>query len=271
MFHIIINIKNDRYNNKLCQPNEYLPHYFFHRYLFDMRLSLLDILKEEIKEQGYGRLYQSLKLSPEKKAGDISGYDFETKSTIKKSEPVLKEPEVGSYSLEDTEFEIEGDLSSLSKFSNKGKPLKSNKYFILHHTGGRGNAEGVINTLNTRDIGVLGVQWIIDLNAKIYQGLPLGSKGAHVSSGKKLTSTAPPDLSNETAQGVEIIANDDSDVTLSQCFSALKLVKSLGFDLSNIYGHGEVNNHKQKNEGQKCKKFFKENWNTPYSEILKKI
>lgn len=236
-----------------------------------MRLSLLDILKEEIKEQGYGRLYQSLEISPGKKAGDISGYDFEKSSAIKKSEPVLKEPEVGSYNLEDTDFEIEGDLSSLSKFSNKGKPLKSNKYFILHHTGGRGNAEGVISTLNNRDIGVLGVQWIIDLNGKIYQGLPLGSKGAHVSSGKKLTSTAPLDLSNETSQGVEIIANDDSDVTLSQCFSALKLVKSLGFDLSNIYGHGEVNNHKQKSEGQKCKKFFKENWNTPYSEILKKI
>jgi len=72
-----------------------------------MRLSLLDILKEEIKEQGYGRLYHSLELSPGKKAGDISGYDFETKSTIKKSEPILKEPEVASYNLEDTEFEIE--------------------------------------------------------------------------------------------------------------------------------------------------------------------
>jgi cell wall-associated NlpC family hydrolase len=72
-----------------------------------MRLLLLDILKEEIKEQGYGRLYQSLELSPGKKAGDISGYDFETNSTIKKSEPILKEPEVASYNLEDTEISVE--------------------------------------------------------------------------------------------------------------------------------------------------------------------
>jgi hypothetical protein len=248
-----------------------------------MRLSLLDILKEEIKEQGYGTYMQDLKLPSGERLGDISGFDFVKNQVIKNtsnpssSNPSssnttpTNQPEVKSNVVLDTNFEIDGDLSSSSNYPDKGKPLTNDKYFVLHHTGGRGSASGVVSTLNNREVGVLGVQWIIDRDGKIYRGLPAGSKGSHIKSGRHLTNTAPSDISNNTAQGVEIIAKNDEDVLPLQCFSAFKLIKNLGYPLSNIYGHGEINSHKSATEGQKCKTFIKDNWDSSIDEVAKKV
>lgn len=94
----------------MCQPNEYLPHLFFHRYLFNMRLSLLDILKEEIKEQGYGTYMQDLKLPSGERLGDISGFDFEKNQVIKNtSNPTSSNTvvDVKSYEVPETEISVE--------------------------------------------------------------------------------------------------------------------------------------------------------------------
>ena len=72
------------------------------------------------------------------------------------------------------------DISSQSNF--KFRQMKNNKYFIFHHTAGRGDAPGVIKILNCRrrknkkpGCMVLGVQFIIDREGKVYRGLPNGS------------------------------------------------------------------------------------------------
>ncbi len=132
--------------------------------------------------------------------------------------------------------------------------------FILHHTAGRGSAMDVVNILNGRG---LGIQYIIDRNAKIYKGTK-GTKGAHVA---YFYNSAPKEMNNSTAEGVEIIANDDSDILLSQCRSALLLVKSLGYSLNQIYGHGEVSYNKQRTEGATCKAYFNKYWNTTEAEL----
>jgi hypothetical protein len=67
-------------------------------------------------------------------------------------------------------------------------------------------------------------------------------------------------VSNTTAEGVEIIANDDADVLEVQCKAALTLVKKLGYSNGQIYGHGEVSTNKQPTEGQKCKTYIKNNF-----------
>jgi hypothetical protein len=84
-------------------------------------------------------------------------------------------------------------------------------------------------------------------------------------------SGVPQDISNSTAQGVEIIGNDDSDMLPIQCLSALKLVKDLGYSLGQIYGHGEVNKHKARNEGKTCKAFINKHWSDSISELEKEI
>ena len=158
------------------------------------------------------------------------------------------------------------DISGESNF--KSKPF-SPKYFLLHHTAGRGNPSQVVKILNCRrknnssKCTTLGIQWIIDRNGKLYQALPKGSKGAHVAYQK----SGMGHITNSTAEGVEIIGNDDNDITTKQCKTALLLIKNLGYSLSNVFGHGEVSTNKQATEGQKCKTYATKYWNTPEDEL----
>ena len=158
------------------------------------------------------------------------------------------------------------DISNLSKFPNLS--LKEKKYFIIHHTAGRGTAEDIVNILNTRKNKngkpiILGIQYIIDRDGNVYRGTK-GSKGAHIGS---FYPSAPKDMSNSTAEGVEIIGSDDTDILIPQCKATLRLIKSLKYPLSNVYGHGEVSSNKMKEEGSTCKAYVTKYWNTPVSEL----
>ena len=158
------------------------------------------------------------------------------------------------------------DISGESNF--KGKQF-SPKYFLIHHTAGRGTPSQVVKILNCRHYNgsskctTLGIQWIIDRNGKLYQALPKGSKGAHVASQK----SGMGHINNSTAEGVEIIGSNDDDITIKQCKTALLLIKSLGYSLSNVFGHGEVSTNKQATEGKKCKTYATKYWSTPEDEL----
>ena len=162
--------------------------------------------------------------------------------------------------INESSFSV-NDISGSSTMKGKGTPLKNDKYFIIHHTAGRGTAQGVVGILNSRR---LGVQWVIDRDGKIYQTLPKGSFGQHVVPNK---GSAPSDMSNRTSQGVEIVGSNDNDILIRQCKSALLLIKDLGYSLSNVYGHGEVQSNKQATEGQKCKRYATKYWNTPEDQL----
>jgi hypothetical protein len=169
---------------------------------------------------------------------------------------------------EDLDYE---DISGLSKLDSGN--LKNDKYFVLHHTAGRGDAKSVVNVLNTRTIDgkkvVLGVQWVIDREGRLFSTLPKGARGAHVRDADM--PGAPKDLTNATAQGVEIVGKNDADILPVQCLTALKLVKDLGYSLDRIYGHGEVNSHKARNEGQTCKSFINKYWSSDLDELEEKM
>ena len=158
------------------------------------------------------------------------------------------------------------DISGESNF--KGKQF-SPKYFLIHHTAGRGTPSQVVKILNCRHYNgsskctTLGIQWIIDRNGKLYQALPKGSKGAHVASQK----SGMGHINNSSAEGVEIIGSNDDDITIKQCKTALLLIKSLGYSLSNVFGHGEVSTNKQATEGKKCKTYATKYWSTPEDEL----
>jgi hypothetical protein len=162
---------------------------------------------------------------------------------------------------EDNKFTFT-DISGSSTMKSKGVPLKDDKYFVLHHTAGRGKPKDVVNILNNRG---LGIQWIIDRDGNLFKSLPSGSFGQHVVPNKP---SAPKDLSNRTAQGVEIIASNDSDILPKQCKTALKLVKNLGYPLSSIYGHGELQTNKETTEGKTCKEYIIKNYNLSPDEYI---
>lgn len=214
-----------------------------------MSKKLLSLLAEEIKEQGFGRYFKDAILPSGEKIGDVKSVDL---SKAKPMDMTMPDTETLPSKVEDTEDVQIDDISGQSNYKNKDKPLNA-KYFILHHTAGNGTPSGVISTLNNRK---LGIQYIIDKSGKIYRGLPKGGSGAHI------TSQYPEfeQINNRNSEGVEIIAKNDGDVLEIQCKSALKLVKSLGYSQSNVYGHGDVSSNRPRSEGQKCKTYFKNNW-----------
>ena len=184
-----------------------------------------------------------------------------------------EEPEVNIDNLEkDSEEEKEfldkiksslniRDISPNSTCRCAKTRLPNTKYFIIHHTAGRGDCDSTMNTLNNRKnkkTGVktpLGIQWIVDREGNVCQALPLNSMAYHI-----LDSALGPN--NLNSQGVEVSGMDDSDILPVQAVSVLKLIKKLGISPSQVYGHGEVNpGHKQATEGKTIKDFVQKNYN----------
>lgn len=126
-----------------------------------------------------------------------------------------------------------------------GRKQDDVKGIIIHHTGGTGSPSGVISTLNQRG---LGVQYVMDRDGKVFQ---LGEDGARMAHMKPAQNGSG--LSNENAIGIEIIAKDDSDITDAQRQAAVRWIARMRDKYPNIgknvFGHGEVNPHKQATEG----------------------
>ncbi len=125
--------------------------------------------------------------------------------------------------------------------------------FVIHHTGGRGNVGGVINTFKERGYPA---QYVIDRNGKIYQTLPDGKQG------RQIKTSVDGKLNNTNTIGVEVIAKDDTDILPIQEEAAAKLYDllqkkypDLGPD--KVFGHGEVNTHKQATEGSTIAGFLR--------------
>jgi len=159
----------------------------------------------------------------------------------------------------DHEFknEFEKEITDISGRATQPsmEPMKNDKYFVVHHTAGRGTADGVVNVLNDRG---LGVQWVIDREGKVFQTLPDGVIGWHA--GHKDQKDAPQDLQNSNSQGVEVIANNDADVLPIQVAAAFKLMKYLGYDKDDVWGHGEVTFNKEPTEGKTIVDYWRANF-----------
>jgi N-acetyl-anhydromuramyl-L-alanine amidase AmpD len=169
-------------------------------------------------------------------------------------------------SQSDSEFkaDFETEIEDISHKSTQSRmdQLKDDKYFVVHHTAGRGRAEDVVNILNDRG---LGVQWVIDRDGKVFQTLPDGVVGWHA--GHKDQKDAPQDLQNQTAQGVEVIANNDADILPIQVVAAFKLMKYLGYEKDAVWGHGEVTYNKEATEGQTIVDYWRENFDKTPAEV----
>lgn len=135
------------------------------------------------------------------------------------------------------------DLSKLSSYPHKDEHLDNVEGFIFHHTASHGTPEQIIQTLNKKR---LGVQYVMDRNGKVFQTLPKDARGAHI-----LPSEIN-NLNNQNTEGMEVIANDDADVTKAQIAAAKSFAARFAKDHPGVqfFGHGEVNpSHKQATEG----------------------
>lgn len=127
-----------------------------------------------------------------------------------------------------------------------GRTQKEVDGLAIHHTGGRETPEQVVATLNKRG---LGVQYIMDRDGKVYQTAPDGARFAHIKNSENGSG-----LSNDNAVGIEVIANDDSDITPAQKIAGAKWIEKMRGKYptigENVFGHGELNpGHKEATEG----------------------
>ncbi|MCJ2056853.1 peptidoglycan recognition protein family protein [Methylobacterium sp. J-048] len=134
------------------------------------------------------------------------------------------------------------DISGQAAY--RGGQLSDVKGFVFHHTGGRGTPEGVVNTLNQRG---LGVQYVMDRDGKIYQTLAPGARGSHIKPAQNGSG-----LTNSNSLGMEVIAKDDKDINPIQVEAAKRFMAQMQKQYPGIqvYGHGELNSHKQETEGR---------------------
>lgn len=127
-----------------------------------------------------------------------------------------------------------------------GRTMKQVNGLVIHHTGGEGSVQGVVDVLNRRGFGV---QYVMDRDGTIYQTTPEGARVAHFKNAENGSG-----LSNDNAVGIEIIAKDDSDLTPAQIASAVRWIDAMRGKYpsigNNVFGHGELNSHKQETEGQ---------------------
>jgi hypothetical protein len=126
---------------------------------------------------------------------------------------------------------------------------KDPEAFIMHHTGGQGTAEGVVNTLRQRG---LGVQYVMERDGTIKQ---IGGPGAAHMMPEARYRQSPilgkdrPFLQNQNVVGMEVIALNDRDVTPAQVAAARKFIAEK-YPNTPVFGHGEVNpGHKEADEG----------------------
>jgi hypothetical protein len=140
------------------------------------------------------------------------------------------------------------DETKTSGLSGRGRMDKV-EGLIVHHTSGRGDTAGVVNTLNQRG---LSVQFVVDREGKLHELLPEGTRASHMKTGWGPKGEGK---SNRNMQGVEVIARDDRDVTEAQKAAVVALAarqgKRYGYDpATSVFGHGEVNpGHKEPREG----------------------
>jgi hypothetical protein len=159
---------------------------------------------------------------------------------------------------------IAGDLSRNSVLYNSSRPALNPAALVVHHTAGRGNPEGVMNALNQQGYGV---HYIVDRDGKIYASLPSNVAGIHTGT------SAIPGINNATTYGVEVIANDDSDILPSQVEAVRSLYGHLqkGNPKLAIYGHGEIGSHKRADEGKTVVSAIRGGEFVPARQVLAKV
>ena len=162
-------------------------------------------------------------------------------------------------------YDISDEVSS--RMINQPK-IKEDRYFVVHHTGGLGSASQVVQILNKRKRSV---QWVVDLDGRIFKTLPTGVMGVHAGR-KKYHDKMPGIAGNSKSQGVEVVGKNDPDIKQRmqsdikqygyprQAEAVRQIIKYLGYDKEDIYSHGELSRNKADDEGYTIKQWVLANW-----------
>jgi hypothetical protein len=141
---------------------------------------------------------------------------------------------------------IHSDMSNKSiYYGDRSRALQNPAGIVFHHTAGRGTPEGVMAALNAQKYAV---HYIIDRDGRIHQSLPTSQYGIHTGVSQI------PGIDNRSTLGVEIIANNDQDVTPAQIEASRRLYAHLQsqYPKMQAYGHGELSTNRLPDEGYRA-------------------
>lgn len=140
--------------------------------------------------------------------------------------------------------------------------LEKPEAIVIHHTGPANRPQQIFDTFNERQFPA---HFVIDKEGNIWQTLSTGVRGRHLkASGNFVGQGARADwVNNANAIGIEIMAENDDDISQVQLDAAKGLIEQIGkmYNInlsSSVFGHGELNpGHKQLTEGQKVARLFR--------------
>lgn len=139
------------------------------------------------------------------------------------------------------------DRTSDAGFGERFGRLESVKGIIVHHTAGGATADDTIATFKKRGFPA---HYVVEPDGTVVQTLPDGARGQHMRNGQGPGAG----LSNANTIGIEVIARDNRGVTPQQKAATIALIqqKSQQHNIDPAkatFGHGEVNGHKESDEG----------------------
>jgi hypothetical protein len=161
------------------------------------------------------------------------------------------------------EFPVQ-DLTQQSGLTSRGE-MSGVKGLVIHHSGGRGDAGGLINTAHARSRQgqPYWAQYGMNRDGSVFQYGPGKTNHVKNSFGKDV----PVGLGNHNMHGIEIIAKDDNDITPEQ-HAAIKHFAAWhqgkhGYDAkTGLYGHSELNPGHRHNEGAGIANDLRSNFDT---------
>jgi hypothetical protein len=144
-------------------------------------------------------------------------------------------------------FDLSKSKNSLGTQFGKLEGDGLSKGLVIHHTGGRGTVGSIMRIFKERGYPA---QFVLDREGMIYRTLPEGFQGQHLKSGQGIGTG----FNNKNIEGIEIIAKDSNDFTKKQLETLQKFIqwhsqKNLYDPTKTVFGHGEINPHKNPTEG----------------------
>ena len=164
-------------------------------------------------------------------------------AAIRRAAPPAEPPSAMPVVTPPGESPIFADISRKSMYyGDRSRVLQEPAGIVFHHTAGRGTPEGVMAALNAQKFAV---HYIIDRDGRIHQSLPTNQYGIHTGLSEI------PGIDNRTTLGVELIANNDQDVTPAQIEASKRLYSYLQgqYPKMQAYGHGELSTNRLPDEG----------------------
>lgn len=138
------------------------------------------------------------------------------------------------------------------------KAKKPFQFLITHYTGSSAPFWNVVKYCNRVDPargGQFGYHFFIDKDGTIVQGAPLSKRT------NQIKTNASVGVSNSNAIGISL-HNPGETPTQAQLDAGVKLGRAVmaAFNIpkANVYGHGEINSHKERIEGLTLAKLLRE-------------